>query len=310
MTVEPTVPTCRTSIPADAVIAWITPFDAKDRGKLRAWCDAVGPVALQDLQRPPAEGPRPIIVVSWNMGVGTGNLDAMWKTVVSPRLETGADVILLIQEAYRKGHAPAACPARSGVTARLGGKRSATNPDPLTFASDRHLYAVYAPSMRNGRRCDEEPREDRGNAIVSTLPLSEIAVVELPFAQERRAAVAATVRTSTGGVRVMSVHLDTLFGHRRQAEGIAEAVKILGWTHDVVIAGDFNAWWLDSRVRLKDYGFAEVDCTRQPTRSTGRLDRIFRRDGDAPLACAPGPDAFGSDHLPLVAEIPSTPHGE
>jgi endonuclease/exonuclease/phosphatase family metal-dependent hydrolase len=102
----------------------------------------------------------------------------------------------------------------------------------------------------------------------------------------------------------MSVHLDTLLGHRKQAQGIASAIQQLGWDRDVLVAGDFNAWWLDSRVALTDHGFVDIDCSRRSTRITGRLDRMFRRSDDLrPLKCWSAPVNFGSDHVPLIAEI-------
>ena len=114
--------------------------------------------------------------------------------------------------------------------------------DALTFATNRQMYAAYVPSMRNGRKCDEEPREDRGNAIISTLPLSEVTAVELPFAQQRRVAVAATIRTAGGVLHVMSVHLDTALRHRRQAQGCQHQIAHLGGSGTSEFLQSMTSW--------------------------------------------------------------------
>ena len=50
---------------------------------------------------------------------------------------------------------------------------------------------LYAPSMRNGESAGGG--EDRGNAIVSTLPLADPTVIELPLERQRRVVVAASI---------------------------------------------------------------------------------------------------------------------
>jgi endonuclease/exonuclease/phosphatase family metal-dependent hydrolase len=305
MAVEPQIPLCRTVRPADAAVTWITPYDGEDRGKLHAWCAAVGPAVVYVPQNPPTADISALTIVSWNMGVGRGDLDAMMNDIAPPAGQPPQrHIVVLLQEAYRQDDVPAACPARSGVTARISRGRQEGSTDVVAFAARRQMYLVYVPSMRNGKQCDEWPREDRGNAILSTLALSEATAVELPFAQQRRVAVAATVRTAAGDMHLMSVHLDTLLGHRRQGQGIAFALNQRGWNQNVIVAGDFNAWWLDSRVRLTDYDFREIDCSRRATRITGRLDRMYLRGANRPpLNCRPWPAKFGSDHSPLVAEF-------
>ena len=76
---------------------------------------------------------------------------------------------------------------------------------------------VYVPSMRNGGLTS---KQDRGNAILSSLPLDELSAIELPFERQRRVAIAATVAGHTRAgtpwsLRVASVHLDNLGGVRR-----------------------------------------------------------------------------------------------
>src|SRR3954468_11190427 len=71
--------------------------------------------------------------------------------------------------------------------------------------------------MRNG---GAESREDRGNAILSSLPLSDLAAYELPFERQRRVALAATISGSTTAgtpwrLRIVDAHLDNTFSPRR-----------------------------------------------------------------------------------------------
>jgi endonuclease/exonuclease/phosphatase family metal-dependent hydrolase len=168
------------------------------------------------------------------------------------------------------------------------------------------MHYVYAPSMRNGVECAAEPREDRGNAILSTVALSEIAVIELPFAQQRRVAVAARVQHGAGRLLVVSTHFDTLRGHKDMAQAIAQAIGLLAWTGPVVIGGDFNsALFLDPGMREMRKHFAELDCGKGATHDRGgRLDHVFIGVQDTPFACRIGDRGHGSDHRPLIAVRP------
>src|SRR4051794_14518717 len=58
----------------ESLIRWLSPSDAHDRQHLRAWCDAVGPVAIHDAGMPLAGPHRRLTMVVWNMDVGKGNL--------------------------------------------------------------------------------------------------------------------------------------------------------------------------------------------------------------------------------------------
>jgi endonuclease/exonuclease/phosphatase family metal-dependent hydrolase len=305
MQLDPAVRLCRTVLPSDAQpVRWIAPFNDGDRMKLRSWCDAVGPVAVYDLGTRSQGDGRPVTIVSWNMAVGKGDLSKLLEDVRAG--DANADVILLLQEAYRARTPPAACADGSGRVKALGQPRSPGSEDIVDLATRLRMHAVYAPSMRNGTDCGAEPREDRGNAILSTLPISDVTVVELPFAQQRRAAVAARIGGSIG---VVSAHLDTVRGHTRMAQAIAQAVEILGWTGAVVVAGDFNsALPIGNGLSEMKRHFTELDCGSGPTHWLGRLDHMFIATGDAPFPCRTGAAAqrHGSDHRPLIADFPGT----
>ena len=62
--------------------------------------------------------------------------------------------------------------------------RSAQPVDVVAFAREAGLSLFYLPSMRNGLGA-EDGKEDRGNAILSTLPLTELRALELPFVRQR-----------------------------------------------------------------------------------------------------------------------------
>jgi len=305
MQVETVLPLCRTIVPPDAAtIRWIAPFSEKDRGHLRSWCDAVGPVVVHEPDRPANRTSQSLIVVSWNMAVGHGDLPKLLGEVSAA--DANADVLLLVQEAYRSKTPPSRCPRGSGRAFALGLPRAPDSEDIIDFATRTQMYAAYAPSMRNGTDCSAEPREDRGNAILSTLPISDVAVIELPFAQQRRVAIAARIDGLRG---VISTHFDTLRGHTRMAEAMAQAVHLLGWKRHFIIAGDFNsALPIDRGQREMKRRFAEVDCGSGPTHQFGRrLDHMFIAQDDVSFPCRTGARRHGSDHRPLIAIVPK--HG-
>ena len=117
--------------------------------------------------------------------------------------------------------------------------------------------------------------------------------------------MAARVRTDGGEVGLVSVHFDTLRGHAAMAEGMAQALHILGWPRPLVIAGDFNsALPFDGGMREMRRHFAELDCGDGATHETGRrLDHMFIGLEDAPFGCRTGQVRHGSDHSPLIAVL-------
>ena len=108
--------------------------------------------------------------------------------------------------------------------------------------------------MRNGPPSASD--EDRGNAILSNLPLTDLVAIELPFERQRRVAIAATIagRTTAGApwrLRVVSAHLDNIggakraylaaeYGRTRQARGL---LTVLAGSEPTILAGDFNTWF-------------------------------------------------------------------
>ena len=190
----------------------------------------------------------------------------------------------------------------------------------MALARDLGLSLAYVPSMRNGSSADVRLRADRGNAILSTEPIEDVAAVELPFGKQRRVAVAATIRLRdwTGPpLRLVSFHLDTNGTRVRQAEALAGYLRALTDDYTVIAGGDLNSFH-----GQRDRAFAPLDSalgvepcgTRQTHTWPFRLDRLafFRgridflfgfRPGSLDRTCRTLSSGAGSDHRPVVMTI-------
>ena len=315
MQLEPVVPPCRTVVQqSDDAILWVAPEAGKDRIRLAAWCAAVGPIARFTPLGIPGGEARPLVVTSWNMAVGSGDLSKLISDVRSDSRHAGAHFVFLLQEAYRwsDDKLPTHCEGL-GVTDRLGPIPRSDKRDVLKIAEELSLHAAYVPSMRNSVTCDELPREDRGNAILSTLPLANVAVIELPFTQQRRVAVAATITNGGSAVAVISLHFDTVLRKGRQARGVLDAIRALQLKPPmpIIAAGDFNDMSAGAGVRemLKrgpfDAAFSEASCGEEPTHNRiprVRLDHVLTRSIEA-TSCETLTEAHGSDHQPILARF-------
>jgi endonuclease/exonuclease/phosphatase family metal-dependent hydrolase len=184
-------------------------------------------------------------------------------------------------------------------------------------AASLGLGVYYVPAMRNG--APHETREDRGNAILSTLPLSDLTAIELPFERQRRVAIEATVHgTSTTGeawtLRVTNVHLDNrapakrlwLFAtisRVRQARGLLDGMRATG---AAVLGGDLNSWggFNDTAYRtIAERLPMEVDDRRATFHGLARLDHLLFRLPDGWTVETARLERYGSDHHPLLARI-------
>jgi endonuclease/exonuclease/phosphatase family metal-dependent hydrolase len=284
----------------------------------------VGPVAYETASRS-GGGVDRLAVVSWNSQMGRGDLHALVDALKTGRLTRGEpveDFVLLLQEVYRTGpDVPETLPPAHRLARVLDVPRDFEAREVRAWTRSLNLFAAYVPSMRNGAG-----RVDRGNAILSTQPLSDLLVVELPFERQRRAAAGAVVSgVSTRGrpwrVHVASVHLDTapalLHGgpaaaRRRQAEALIEALAALD--PPVVVGGDLNTSWgadepafVALQRAFPDARTNDAVTWRGPWAMSARLDHLFLRTGDvAPSARAVverAVDRYGSDHYPLVTML-------
>ena len=183
------------------------------------------------------------------------------------------------------------------------------------------LDLYYVPSMRNGEPSRSD--EDRGNAILSSLAISDFSAIELPFERQRRVAVAATISgTSSKGERVAaSPRVDSPRQHRGTQTRVvcrcgagtdrgrsAACIDYLKTEDFVVLGGDFNTWsGFDERAyREAARAFPDTSVTdRRPTFGGHlRLDHLFFRLGDGWRSEFRRADSsYGSDHFPLIATV-------
>lgn len=250
----------------DPWLRWFEPARSGDEATLQAWCATVGPPVFEP--RPDAALTRDSVaalkVASWNTHAGSGallrfideQLGLRCQEETPPRLRPDYEpFVLLVQEAFRTSERiPAAQPGAS-IPSRLeetphGGERL----DITEVARRCGLALLYVPSMRNGYEEVDGQAEDRGNAILSTLPIADPIAIELPFEAQRRVSVGATVRVPvTGGpvgvwdsLRVVSLHLDTSSSllrtlgtgnstRLRQGLGAVEALQLAEHVRDVQI---------------------------------------------------------------------------
>jgi len=245
--------------PVPAAVEWISPVEPGDEATLARWCATVGPALV---------GPSPghftggrvdrFVVVTWNQQVGGGDLRRLVADLRAGRLTGGDRVehfVLLLQESVRRGPSvPPDPPVTAPIPDRLAPDGGETPEDIGAAAAGLGLALFYVPSMRNGRESPGEAPEDRGNAILSTMPLDDFRVVSLPFERQRRASALATVRVSNGaggyeGIGVASVHLDVwpatipslLDGSRRLRQSAAFLSTVPANEIPSVVGADLNS---------------------------------------------------------------------
>jgi endonuclease/exonuclease/phosphatase family metal-dependent hydrolase len=338
---HPTLPTGGLSIHADLleepVVATrtdfaFTPHEDDKRLRLEGWRRNVGaPVALD--QTPSADDrARSIVVLGWNVWIGRGRLREMISRIrngdyAAQGAAPDVPLVVLAQEAYRSDPSIPSSPVGNAgrvLVAQLG-----IQEDVVETAQALNLNLRYAPSMRNGLS-----QSDRGNAILSTLPLEDAHAVELPLVLQRRVAVSASIRVGGTSLRLISAHLDPRGPPGHQWLGSAgralQAQHLLSTIHDdtAILGADLNlgrgrfeaAWRL-----LGQAGFTfGVPPTSPPWRHTFHalprlvLDYVLVRDRTGVVTQArvhrldehprdKGTWVFGSDHHPLLARIDLKP---
>ncbi|MGH9309749.1 MAG: hypothetical protein ACRD1U_10270 [Vicinamibacterales bacterium] len=305
---------------AISAVSWFVPELGDDVADLVRWRRSVGPPVVRMANTPPPAADR-LVVVNWNVHVGGGDIARLFADV-RQRMGPHVPIVLLLQEAYRAGDevprmlAPSATFASVIREMRQDGRREEIE----VVAESLGLHAYYVPSMRNGGPSASD--EDRGNAILSTIPLSDLSAIELPFERQRRVAVAATVSGATldgrpWRVRVVSAHFDNMSGARRlwiagsefararQARGLLTA---LGGEPSLVLGADMNTLFgfRDRAYAEAARAFPDTHVTdRRPTfHGLMRLDHLFFRLPDGWQAEFHRlDDNYGSDHHPLVGQV-------
>ena len=308
----------------DALV-WHYPADEGERRELGVWCQTVGPGVLTRPRNAEAvSSSTDLVVVSWNVHVGGGQLSAFIRDLRAGRFTNDAPpggFVLLLQETFRSGGlVPGAVPAGAPVPDRIETTTpSGSRDDVLSVAEAEGLALLYVPSMRNGR--DGSLRaEDRGNAVLSTFDLSDPTGIELPLVRQRRVAVAATVSglgpdQSPWRLRVVSVHLDASTGPRRlwlftsaeRERQVEHLVEILDNDRVATVVGsDLNTWAGGTR----EPAFVELGREFPQAETGGRLARWFTLDyvflrlpPSWRAESGPAVAAFGSDHRPILIRI-------
>jgi endonuclease/exonuclease/phosphatase family metal-dependent hydrolase len=321
-------PTCRLSTAQAAEpVQWL--LRPEDRAQLNAWCAAVGPALVWNpAAADTLESVDSLLAVSWNVHVGGGDLALFTRQLRSGVLTGGGPVrhfVILLQETFRYDDE---MPAMNG--AMRGAPRIARSPPagerlPIDEAArELGLSVAYVPSMRNGVLNADAGGEDRGNAIVSTLPLHDVLALELPVVRQRRVAVAAVVRgrTSSGAaweLQVASAHLENrggpdlvgVQGRAAQAEWLMERLPP---ARAAVLGADLNTWvrgGRESAARLLMPHYPSTPAAHPPGPThvshlilRGRLDYLFARvQGGRMTSYERVPALYGSDHYPLLAWI-------
>jgi endonuclease/exonuclease/phosphatase family metal-dependent hydrolase len=293
----------------------------------------VGDAVALDLASPTeaarAAAATGFLVLSWNVWVGRGRLLEVVQRLAAGELGVPGHLpaLVLVQEAFRRDES---IPARA---TRFAPRELVTRVRPRHDIVEiaRHLgwNLRYVPSMRNGPE-----RSDRGNAILSPLPLGPASAIELPFVLQRRVAVTADVTISGRPIRLVSAHLDPRGPVGYKWLGAAgrglQMAHLLADLEDptVMLGADLNlgrgraerTWRL-----LLESGFqpgvpSKLPAWRHTYHSLPRLviDYILTRNRAGVIAACEvrrvdqdpadrGPTVFGSDHHPLVARVDLAP---
>lgn len=316
--------------PADtAGLRWYRAEEDRDVRLDAAWCAVVGPPVVRARPAghfPAWEAGTDLEVVAWNTAVGAGDLFAFLDrelgldcSVAQPRLRDGArPFVMLLQEVWRKSDDLPRVEGGDSIPWTLGPDLPDDALDFVATAERCGLAYLYVPSSRNGPDDDRRPGEDRGNAILTTLPFNAPIAFDLPHEGGRKVAVAITSNAPDGErVRFVSTHLDVastllrslITGNQTRArqalgliDGIAEAEADGPLTQVVVVGGDFNTWaGNESSLQFLRQAFPESPRWDDlGTRGSFPADHIFFRrrayrhfelDGYERIE-----DTYGSDH--------------
>jgi len=314
--------------PAGAIVDWYFAAGPGDGTEHERWCRTMGPVevgAVPSADFAALGSGDSLAVAVWNTDAGAGYLQEFLREELgldcsgdTLRLKPGySHFVLLIQEALRRSNEIPDTPEKLWVTPppvkeeeRPGRRLGAAE-----VARECGLAYIYAAASRNGWQPRDGLREDKGNAIISTLPLSDFIVAELPFEAARRVVPMATVHGPNGdSLRVASVHLITTppawrtlktgnSARLRQALGLVEALELIErersgcleavqstefvvqcdstYTTPTVIAGDLNTWSTrETALRhLMAYFPDSPPLLNEPTRGPFPTDHVLFRSG-------------------------------
>lgn len=321
----------------DQVIVWKNQANDEDCDNLLSWCQVVGsPVFVEPSEKETKVSIDKLTLVSWNVHVGSGDIDQFINDLQKGNLTDGEPVehfVILLQEAYRQD---SSVPVNIPSYAKVGNSIHVRTPrgsrvDIITIARKHGLGLFYVPSMRNGRQENTNVPEDRGNAILSTIPLSRPIAVELPLERQRRTAIAANIegvnKTNISWIlQLINIHLENRTSGLMFFRGFSIArlnqitalLKILPEEKIAVMAGDFNTWFREAReptIKHVENFFSQLgiaskfdDTKIQRKRYPLFPDRLvdylfFRVPENWHTEKYYVNDYYGSDHYPLIIKI-------
>jgi len=303
--------------PPSNAIVWHVPAAASDAATLARWRAGVGPPVVTEPASAQSSAADSVTIASWNTALGAADIPGFVGTLPNPV----APMVLLLQEVVRGGpEVPGRLPPATGFGRRHGGASLGPAFREIEAVARGMGFGVYyVPSMRNGPPSSSD--EDRGNAILSNLPLTELMAVELPFERQRRVAIGATIagHTTAGApwrLRIVCAHLDNIgsakrlyvgseYGRTRQARGL---LTLVAGTEPTILAGDFNTWF-----GFNDLAYIELSRAFPETRVADRrrtfhgmlrLDHVFYRLASGWHAeFRRAAKRFGSDHYPMLGTV-------
>jgi endonuclease/exonuclease/phosphatase family metal-dependent hydrolase len=270
-----------------------------------------------------------VLIVSWNTHSGNGDLNRFIEDLRLGVLTGGRKTdhfVLLLQEVRREGPpVPRTFPLWAQTTSRIITSPTGECLQMHQIADRYDLDVFYVPAMRNSCREEPGPPEDRGGAIVSTLPLHKLTAIELPIERQRRVTIGATVHGKTCAgepwtLSVWNVHLENRSkwyrltrsfeeGRLRQTRFLLDAIPA---GEPSVLAGDFNTWFRASEEPAVDLVRRHFPLpeTIPPEKTQRRTLGIYESQVDYVFFRLPEgwcgryrriDDTYGSDHYPLMA---------
>ena len=317
--------------------AWYVPEAEGDQSRLEDWCLTVGPPVV--IHEPPGGFgelmPGEVFtVVSWNVDIGGGDVlsfveSELGLTCAGRESELASDTphfALLVQEAFRRSNDIPDAPAGSTVPRAVAeSTRPGERLDVLAVAERCGLSLVYAAAARNGSEPRDGLREDKGVAILATLPLEDVFFIELPYEAARRVAVSATVRDARGRrLRLANLHLISMAGpsralttgngsRLRQGQAASEALaqgEAGGEPIATMLAGDFNTW--SSRettlLRLREQFPDSPPPLEEGTHGAFPTDHVLLRAGSRGITLGENSysrleESYYSDHHPIQVRV-------
>jgi len=317
--------------PPGVDVSWYFAAGPGDSEEHERWCKTMGPVEVGQIPRAGfgTLGPDDsLAVVVWNTDAGAGYLQEFLREELGldctgeiPQLKPGfTHFVLLVQEALRRSNEIPDTPDKLWVTPppvkeeeRPGRRLGASE-----VARECGLAYIYASASRNGWKPRDDVREDKGNAIVSTLPLSDLIVAELPFEAARRVVPMATIHGPRGdSLRLASVHLITTppawrtlktgnSARLRQSLGLVDALELIeveraGCSAEEVqgAAGDVQRAACNVQ-RADTYPIATViagDLNTWSARETALRHLVEYFPDSPPLLEEPTRGPFPTDHI-------------